>query len=62
MRLFFYTILFFIGSLLFFSCESEYTSMVKKERSSGVIQEDLILGMKMGQTKKRFLRYLLGFK
>jgi len=42
----------FICSLL--ACESEYTSMVKAEMASGEIHEDLLFGMKVGQTKKEF--------
>lgn len=54
MKILFYTILIFTGGAMLVSCESEYASMVKTERSSGVIHEDLILGMKMGQTQKDF--------
>ena len=54
MRLLTLFIFVFFGGILFLSCESEYTSLVKKERSAGVIHEDLILGMKMGQTQKEF--------
>jgi hypothetical protein len=40
--------------LTFVSCESEYSQVVKRELKSGVIHEDLIFGMKMGQTLKDF--------
>ncbi|MCH2082738.1 MAG: hypothetical protein MK226_10125 [Saprospiraceae bacterium] len=36
------------------ACESEYSQIVKEEIKSGVIHEDLILGLKMGQTRKEF--------
>jgi len=36
------------------SCESEYSRTVKKELQSGKVYEDLILGLKMGQTQKEF--------
>jgi len=36
------------------SCESEYSKTVKKELQSGKVHEDLILGLKMGQTQKEF--------
>ncbi len=47
----------FIFLLLCFiltSCESEYSQLVKRELNSGKIHEDLIFGMKMGQTQKDF--------
>lgn len=44
-----------IGVLLIMSaCQSEYQQAVKGGLSSGIIHEDLILGMKMGMTKKEF--------
>jgi len=36
------------------SCESEYSQTVKRELQSGKVYEDLILGLKMGQTQKEF--------
>ena len=47
-------ILFIISCMLFVACESEYSRTVKKELASGVVHEDLILGMKVGQTQKDF--------
>ncbi len=46
-------LLLFLG-LMFFSCESEYSRTVKRELKSGVIHEDLIFGMKIGQTRQNF--------
>ena len=43
-------------SLVFVSCKSEYTNAVEKELASGVINDSLIFGMKMGQTRKDFYR------
>jgi len=36
------------------ACESEYSQMVKDGLASGKVHEDLILGLKMGQTQKEF--------
>ena len=36
------------------SCESEYSETVKRELQSGKVYEDLILGLKIGQTRKEF--------
>ena len=38
----------------FFACESEYSRVVKKELRSDVVHEDLIFGMKLGQTQEDF--------
>ncbi len=38
----------------FIACESEYSRTVKKELKTGVVHEDLILGLKLGQTQKEF--------
>ncbi len=54
MRLLLYTLLISLGGLLCLSCESEYSALVKKEIADGEIYEDLILGLKMGQTKNDF--------
>ena len=35
-------------------CESEYARTVKSELKTGVVYEDLVLGLKMGQTQKEF--------
>ncbi len=40
--------------IFFLSCESEYTSMVKKELASGKEYNELIFGMEIGQTQKDF--------
>lgn len=40
--------------ILLTSCKSEYERMVKKELASEIVYEDLILGMKLGQTQKEF--------
>ncbi len=45
---------FLILGILFTACESEYSKVVKAELKSGEIHEDLIFGMKMGQTRKEF--------
>ena len=48
---------YFIFLLLCFamvSCESEYSETVKRELQSGKVYEDLILGLKIGQTRKEF--------
>ena len=36
------------------SCKSEYTKMVEKELDSGITNDSLIFGMRMGQTRKDF--------
>ncbi len=48
--------LLFIPLLMLFlvSCESEYSSLVKQEMDSGEIHEELLLELKMGQTRKEF--------
>jgi len=43
-----------VFSILLISCQSEYDQLVKKEIQSGIIYEDLIFGIKMGQTDKEF--------
>lgn len=40
--------------LILTSCTSEYEKLVKSELATGVIHEDLLLGLKMGQTQKKF--------
>lgn len=40
--------------LTFATCQSEYSKTVKQELQTGVIHEDLILGLKIGQTQKEF--------
>ena len=40
--------------ITFAACESDYSRTVKRELKTGVIHEDLILGLKMGQTQKEF--------
>lgn len=48
-------LLFLLALGLFLqACESEYSKTVKRELKSGVVHEDLILGMKLGQTQKEF--------
>ncbi len=42
--------------LLFGSCESEYTSLVKKELASGEINEELLFGLKVGDKQKDFFK------
>ena len=46
--------LFFSIGIVFIACESEYSKTVKKELQTNVIHEDLILGLKVGQTQKEF--------
>ena len=40
------------GSLM--GCKSEYQQYVEKEMATGITQDSLIFGMRMGQTKKEF--------
>ena len=40
--------------VFFTACESEYSRTVKSELKTGVVHEDLILGLKIGQTQKEF--------
>jgi len=49
-----YNIFLILFFCLFLACESEYTSMVKKELNSGKEHNELIFGMKMGETRKDF--------
>ena len=46
--------IFLLLCFTMFACESEYSRTVKKELQSGKVYEDLILGLKMGQTQKEF--------
>jgi hypothetical protein len=48
------TIILFLGLILFTSCKSEYDRLVTKEKESGVMQDSLYLGMKMGMTRQQF--------
>ena len=41
-------------ALLFVSCESDYNRLVNDELKSGIVTDELVLGMKMGQTQKDF--------
>ncbi len=43
-----------IIGILCISCKSEYDQLVRSELSSGVVYEELILGLKMGQSQKEF--------
>ncbi|MCO6480862.1 MAG: hypothetical protein J5I94_29740 [Phaeodactylibacter sp.] len=43
---------FAVASLV--SCKSEYQQYVEEELASGITQDSLIFGMRMGQTKKEF--------
>jgi len=45
-----------ILSLLIVSCQSEYDRLVRSELQAGVVYEDLIFDMKMGQTDKDFFK------
>jgi hypothetical protein len=51
-------LLYFFGLLVMVitlsTCKSEYASYVEREMSSGVVNDSLIFGMRMGQTKKDF--------
>lgn len=38
------------------SCKSDYTRMVEKELSSGIIYDSLLFDLKIGQTKKDFYK------
>lgn len=44
----------FICTVLIGCSESKYTSMVKKELASGVVNDSLFLGLRLGQTRKDF--------
>jgi len=46
--------LFLAIGITFIACESEYSKTVKRELKTGVIHEDLILDLKLGQTQKEF--------
>lgn len=46
----------FITIIVFVSCKSEYTKYVESELDKGVINDSLIFGMRMGQTRKDFFR------
>lgn len=46
--------LFLAIGITFAACESEYSKTVKRELKTGVIHEDLILDLKLGQTQKEF--------
>ena len=48
--------LLFIITLLVFSCESEYTKLVKNELDSGVKNDEVFYGLKFGQTKSDFFK------
>lgn len=48
------TLMLLLVSLSFACCESEYSRVVKKELASNVVYEDLIFGLKMGQSQKDF--------
>ncbi len=39
---------------LMMSCRSEYDKLVKSELASGIVNEDLFLGLKMGQSRMQF--------
>lgn len=44
----------FITIIVFVSCKSEYTKYVESELDEGVVNDSLIFGMRMGQTRKDF--------
>lgn len=44
----------FAAAIFFTGCRSEYTRAVQEGLSSGIKQDSLIFGMKMGMTKKDF--------
>lgn len=46
--------LFLAIGITFVACESEYSKTVKRELQTGVVHEDLILGLKLDQTQKEF--------
>jgi hypothetical protein len=41
-------------SFMFISCKSEYEKAVDNELATGMVNDSLIFGMRMGQTKKEF--------
>ncbi len=45
---------FIVWIALFISCKSEYEKSVDRELDSGLVNDSLIFGMRMGQTKKDF--------
>jgi len=49
--------LFFLIGVVLLSCESEYSKTVKRELKTGIVHEDLVLGLKLGQTQKEFYNH-----
>ena len=45
---------FFLAGTMLLSCKSDYDKLVRSQLDSGVIHEELIFDMKMGDTKKEF--------
>lgn len=43
-----------MGIILFSSCQSEYTKLVKKELSKNIHHDSLVYGLEFGQTRKDF--------
>lgn len=55
MKIFFLKTIFTLSLIvLLTSCESQYSREVKRELKTGVVHEDLIFGLKLGQTRKQF--------
>lgn len=46
--------LLLISTTFFYSCQSEYTKLVKRELQSGVKKDSLLFDLKFGDTKKDF--------
>lgn len=47
-------ILLLISTIFFYSCQSEYTKLVKRELNSGVKKDSLLFELKFGDSKKDF--------
>jgi hypothetical protein len=47
-------VFFLVVGISFTACQSEYQQYVDQELASGVTNDSLILGMRMGQTRKQF--------
>lgn len=45
---------FFFSLLFLFSCQSDYTKLVKKELATGIKNDTLLYNLKFGNTKKEF--------
>lgn len=53
-------ILLFLSIVIVFSCESEYTKLVKNELASGKKNDSIFYGLKFGQTRNDFYKICWG--